>query len=99
MTWFSWPGTAPGWSRSRRSCAQRTAWPARSSSPTWPTGRSCSGWPIGSRATVFAEIGEILSLSPKTVETYRSRLMLKLGVRDLPSLVKFALEHGLTSSG
>lgn len=44
-----------------------------------------------------AEIADILSLSPKTVETYRSRLMKKLGVSDLPSLVKFAIQHGLTS--
>jgi len=43
-----------------------------------------------------AEIAEILSLSPKTVETYRSRLMAKLGIKDLPSLVKFAVQHGLT---
>jgi DNA-binding NarL/FixJ family response regulator len=43
-----------------------------------------------------AEIAEILSLSPKSVETYRSRLMLKLGVNNIPSLVKFALLHGIT---
>jgi DNA-binding NarL/FixJ family response regulator len=43
-----------------------------------------------------AEIGDILSLSSKTVETYRSRLMQKLGISDLPSLVKFAVQHGLT---
>ena len=43
-----------------------------------------------------SEIAREIHLSPKSVETYRSRLMLKLGVRDLPSLVKFALEHGLT---
>ena len=42
------------------------------------------------------EIARMIHLSPKSVETYRSRLMLKLGVRDVPSLVKFALEHGLT---
>jgi DNA-binding NarL/FixJ family response regulator len=42
------------------------------------------------------EIAEILSLSPKSVETYRSRLMLKLGVSNIPSLVKFALLHGIT---
>lgn len=42
-----------------------------------------------------AEIAEILSLSPKTVETYRSRLMQKLNINDLPSLVKFAIQHGL----
>jgi two-component system, NarL family, response regulator NreC len=43
-----------------------------------------------------AAIGERLSLSPKTVETYRSRLMGKLGVRDLPGLVRFAIKHGIT---
>ena len=42
------------------------------------------------------EVAEILSLSPKSVETYRSRLMLKLGVNNIPSLVKFALLHGIT---
>ena len=34
-----------------------------------------------------------LSLSRKTVETYRERLMEKLAVRDLPALVKFAIKH------
>jgi len=42
------------------------------------------------------EIADVLFLSPKTVETYRSRLMQKLGIGDLPSLVKFAIQHGLT---
>jgi DNA-binding NarL/FixJ family response regulator len=44
-----------------------------------------------------AEIGEILFISAKTVETYRSRLMQKLGTSDIPSLVKFAIQHGLTA--
>lgn len=44
-----------------------------------------------------AEIAESIFLSPKTVETYRSRLMQKLGLKDLPSLVKFAIQHGMTS--
>lgn len=43
-----------------------------------------------------AEIAEILFLSAKTVETYRSRLMQKLGIGDIPGLVKFAIQHGLT---
>ena len=43
------------------------------------------------------EIAEMLSLSPKTVDTYRSRLMQKLEIRDVPTLVKFAIQHGLTS--
>jgi DNA-binding NarL/FixJ family response regulator len=43
------------------------------------------------------EIARLLSLSVKTVETYRSRFMEKLKIRDLPSLVKFAIRHGLTT--
>jgi len=44
-----------------------------------------------------AEIAEMLFLSIKTVKTYRSRLMVKLGLKDIPSLIKFAIQHGLTS--
>lgn len=42
-------------------------------------------------------IAELLFLSPKTVETYRSHLMQKLGISDLPGLVKFAIQHGITT--
>jgi RNA polymerase sigma factor (sigma-70 family) len=42
-----------------------------------------------------AEIAECLSLSRKTVETYRSRIMGKLGVEDLPGLVNFSIQHGV----
>ena len=38
-----------------------------------------------------------LSLSPKTIETYRTRIMRKLKVHDTVELVKFAMRHGLTS--
>ena len=44
-----------------------------------------------------AEIANTLSLSVKTVGTYKSRLMNKLEIKDIPSLVKFALAHGLTT--
>jgi len=43
-----------------------------------------------------AEIAKLMSLSPKTVETYRSRLMDKLGIDNLPDLVRFAIRSGLT---
>ena len=46
-----------------------------------------------------AEIGATLHLSAKTVETYRSRLMQKLGVDGVAALVKFAVAHGLTPPG
>jgi DNA-binding NarL/FixJ family response regulator len=43
------------------------------------------------------EVAKLLGLSPKSVDTYRSRIMLKLGIGDLPGLVKFAIRHGLTT--
>lgn len=42
-----------------------------------------------------AAIGTRLNLSPKTVDTYRSRLMAKLEVRDVPALVRWAIRSGL----
>lgn len=45
------------------------------------------------------EIAARLVLSRKTVETYRSRLMQKLGVSEITALVKFAIQHGLTTLG
>ena len=42
-----------------------------------------------------AEIAEKLSLSAKTVETYRARGMEKLGLRTRAVLVRFALQKGL----
>lgn len=44
-----------------------------------------------------AEIAGLLFLSQKTVETYRSRLMRKLEIADLATLVKFAIKEGITS--
>lgn len=45
-----------------------------------------------------AEIGLQLHLSPKTVATYRSRLMAKLGVEDVPGLVRLAIRYKLIDS-
>lgn len=43
-----------------------------------------------------SEVADTLFLSVKTVETYRSRLMKKLGTPNVPALVKFAIKHGIT---
>jgi len=43
------------------------------------------------------EVAAILGLSPRTVETYRLRLMKKLGIEGLPSLIKYAIRTGITS--
>jgi RNA polymerase sigma factor (sigma-70 family) len=42
-------------------------------------------------------IAERLSISPKTVDTYRSRLMRKIGVKNLAALIKFAIQHEVIS--
>ena len=43
------------------------------------------------------EIGEMLSLSPKTIETHRGRLYKKLDVQCLAELMRFAARHKLIS--
>jgi DNA-binding NarL/FixJ family response regulator len=43
-----------------------------------------------------AAIAQQLSLSRKTVDTYRSRIMTKLCVTDLTSLIHFAVAHAMT---
>ena len=43
------------------------------------------------------EIGRRLSISPKSVETYRARMMVKLRIRDLAGLIKFAIQQGVIS--
>jgi DNA-binding NarL/FixJ family response regulator len=44
------------------------------------------------------QVAALLGLSPKSIDTYRSRLMKKLDVEHLPALVKLAIRHGLTSA-
>ena len=43
------------------------------------------------------DIAKLLDISPKTVDTYRSNIMRKLGIHDLVGLVKFAINRNLTS--
>ena len=50
------------------------------------------------RGFTSAKIAEQLSLSPKTVDTYRARGMEKLGLRSRAALVQHALSHGLLSN-
>ncbi len=45
-----------------------------------------------------ADIGQHLSLSRKTVDTYRSRLMVKLGVANRSALIRLAIEHELMAT-
>ena len=44
-----------------------------------------------------AEMADMLAVTRPTISTYRARIMNKLGLDDLPALMKFALDHGLIS--
>jgi DNA-binding NarL/FixJ family response regulator len=41
------------------------------------------------------EIGDLLSISARTAETHRTRLMTKLNIHDVAGLVRYAIQHGL----
>ena len=43
------------------------------------------------------EIGEILFLSPKTVDVHRNNIMKKIELHTIPELTKYAIQKGLTS--
>lgn len=41
-------------------------------------------------------VAKMLGLSPRTIETYRLRLMRKLDIENLAALVRYAIRHGIT---
>ncbi len=41
------------------------------------------------------EIGTQLNLSVKTIETYRTQIMNRLDIHDVPGLVRYAVRHGI----
>ncbi len=41
------------------------------------------------------EIAAIVGVKPSSIDTYRSRVMAKLEISDVPSLVRLAIRHGL----
>lgn len=45
------------------------------------------------------EIAALLHVSVKTVETHRAQLMQRLGIRDIPGLVRHAMKLGLVPPG
>jgi DNA-binding NarL/FixJ family response regulator len=50
---------------------------------------------LGSGLSV-SQIAEELAISPKTVSTYRRRILDKLGLETTAELIRYALEHDLT---
>ena len=51
------------------------------------------------RGLTNQQIAEALHLSVKTIENYRSRLMVKLGLQSRAELVTYALQHGILTAG
>ncbi|HRE05292.1 MAG TPA: response regulator transcription factor [Opitutaceae bacterium] len=47
------------------------------------------------RGLVSKEIGDRLNLSTRTVEKHRARIFARLGVHDVPTLVRWCLRNGL----
>ena len=41
------------------------------------------------------EIARLMGVEASTIDTYRSRIMTKLEVGDIPALVRLAIRHGL----
>ena len=41
------------------------------------------------------EIARLIGVKPSSIDTYRSRIMAKLEINDIPSLVRFAIRHGV----
>jgi len=62
-------------------------------------GRSCRSTGCTRRVVVagnrMKEIGAILQLSTRTVETHKYELMNVLGVHSTAELVRYAIRHGL----
>ena len=50
---------------------------------------------LAAQGLTNAEIGERLSISPRTAETHRANLLRKLGLQSQTELVRFATNRGL----
>jgi DNA-binding NarL/FixJ family response regulator len=59
------------------------------------TGRQRDVFQLLVEGKATKEIAHILGVSPKTVETHRTEVMRRLGVRDVGALVRYALTKGL----
>jgi len=47
-------------------------------------------------ALISVDDKPLRSLSPQTVETYRARMMQKLGIGDFATLIRFAIQQGVS---
>lgn len=95
MPWTRWPAVAVTWvsvhsnSRWKVSCEKAGS---RGGEPLSMREKQIVMQVLRGKSS--AAIAASLFLSPKTVDSYRSRVMAKLGVDDLPALVRLAIREG-----
>jgi len=49
------------------------------------------------RGLTYKEVADAIAVSPKTIGTYRNRILNKLGLRTTADLVRYVVEHGLST--
>lgn len=76
--------------------ASKQPWPHTEATPEMLSEREREIVRFVASGMVSKEIGARLKLSPRTIEKARARIAEKLQVRDLPSLIKWSVEHGLS---
>jgi DNA-binding NarL/FixJ family response regulator len=59
--------------------------------------RQCEIVQLIAQGRTTQEIARLLALSPKTVEAHRAQVMEKLGIYNIPGLVRYAIKTGLCS--
>lgn len=52
---------------------------------------------MAAKGKTSTEIGEILSISPRTVEIHRNHILKKLGLRNQSELIRYAIKRGILS--
>ncbi len=76
--------------------ARLEAVPAKAENPL--SERECEVIKLIALGYTTSEAAQVLKLSSKSVETYRTRIMQKLGVHNRVGLVQYALSHDLLKS-
>jgi DNA-binding CsgD family transcriptional regulator len=57
--------------------------------------RECEVLKLVVEGRTSKEIAAIVGVKPASIHTYRSRVMAKLEIHEIASLVRFAIRHGL----